>query len=111
MPLPGVIERCVTASIRPPRTQKFLLLFILVRTILKPTYKNCAKIILLDHKSLHTTSKKEKRGGYSDQIQGNLCPTYDICLNSLLYIVYAYGLPFCVISILLSSIRVSLRAI
>ena len=47
----------------------------------------------------------------NDQIQVNLCPTYDICLDSLLYTVYASGLPFCVISILLSSIRVSLRAI
>ena len=43
------------------------------------------KIILPDHKSLHITSKKGKGGGHNKQIQLNLCPTYDICLVSLLY--------------------------
>ena len=69
------------------------------------------KLFLPDHNLLHNTSKKGKVGCQNDQIQVNLCPTYDICLDSLLYTVYAYyGLLFCVISILLSSIRVSPRA-
>ena len=82
---------------------------ILVRTILglTYTYKKYTNIILPDYKSLHTTSKKEKRGGYSDQIQVNLCPTYDICLDSLLYTVYAYWLPFCVFSLIVAGFGVS----
>ena len=40
-----------------------------------------------EHKPLHITTNNGKGGCRNDQIQVNLCPTYDICLDSLLYIV------------------------